>query len=118
LSAFAELFRQLRSIMLSAARDQIVVKDEPGDLILHSRRIDPKTGKAEWFGAVTMKKSYVSYHLFPLYTKPSLGEDLSVELTRRRQGKSCFNFKKESPDAFSDLASLTAAAAKEQAERE
>ena len=115
MSNFAELFQQLRAIMLAAAGDQVVVKDEPGDLILHSRRVDPKTGKAEWFGAIMINKSYVGYHLFPLYTNPTLGDDLSVELCARRQGKSCFNSKKESAEAFLNLARLTEAAAKDQA---
>lgn len=110
MSQYDEIFQQLRSLMLACAGDQLVAKDEPGELVLHSRSTDPKTGKPEWFGAVTIKKSYVAYHLFPLYKDPALGAEISAELAKRRQGKSCFNFKKVDAEAFAELGQLTSAA--------
>ncbi len=59
---------------------------------------------------MTIKKSYVAFHLMPLYVQPDLAIDISPELTRRRQGKTCFNFKKVEPDLFDQLAVLTARA--------
>lgn len=35
----------------------------------------------------------VSFHLMPVYGDPALLESISPELRKRRQGKSCFNFK-------------------------
>ena len=56
-----------------------------------------------------MQKSYVSYHLMPLYWKPELLKGMSSELRNRMQGKSCFNFKKIKPALFKELANLTRA---------
>ncbi|WP_298197939.1 hypothetical protein [Novosphingobium sp.] len=104
---FPATFAALRDLMLTAAPDQLVVTDQPGDLVLHTRTVDPKTGKPVWFGAVTLRKAYVAYHLFPLYTDPSIGADLSAELKRRQQGKSCFNFKAIDQGLCDELAALT-----------
>ena len=47
---------------------------------------------ATWFGAVRLGKAYVSYYLMPVYGDPRLLADMSPELRKRMQGKSCFNF--------------------------
>lgn len=103
---FTPVFSELRAIMLAAAKDNPVAKDTPGDLVVHMPRLG-KNGKPEWFGAVAIKKTYVSYHLFPLYTDPSLGAGMSDALAKRQQGKSCFNFKTVEPELFAELAALT-----------
>ena len=84
---FVPVFSELRGIMLAAAKDNPVAKDASGDLVVHTTRLD-KNGKPEWFGAVAIKKTYVSYHLFPLYTDPSLGAGMSDALAKRQQQKS------------------------------
>lgn len=106
---FDQVYAALRQIMVSAAPEQEIVHDAPGDLVLHTRRIDPKSGKPIWFGAVAIKKSYVAYHLFPLYEDPALGKEISQALAARRQGKSCFNFKSVDDTLMAELARLTAA---------
>jgi len=111
MTEFADLFAELRRVMLEAAPAARVAKDTPGDLVLQSHDTDPRTGKPVWFGAVAAKRSYVAYHLFPLYEDPDLGRDLPPELARRRHGKSCFNFKIAEPPLFEALAGLTRAAA-------
>jgi hypothetical protein len=45
-----------------------------------------------FFGAVMRFKSYVSYHLTPLYVCPEMAKTVSSALKKRMQGKSCFNF--------------------------
>lgn len=107
MTAFEPVFTALRSIMLAAAPDAVIATDQPGDFVLHTRRMDPKTGKPLWFGAVAIKTRYVAYHLFPLYTHPKLGTGMSDGLARRRQGKSCFNFRTVEPDLFAELSRLT-----------
>lgn len=104
---FEAVHAELRALMLAAAPGAVVHCDQPGDLVLHTHGGDPRTGKPEWFGAVTIKKSYVAYHLFPLYADPALAEGLSEALTRRRQGKTCFNFKTADPALFAELAELS-----------
>ena len=109
---FDETFATLREMMLAAGKGMVVNRDNPGDLELRTPGIDPATGKPGWFGTVTTKKSYVAYHLMPLYADPSLADGISPELTRRRQGKTCFNFKKPDPALFAELKRLSERCAK------
>lgn len=111
MSQFDDVYAELRRIMLEEAATQTVDRDASGDLIVHRAQVDRKTGKPLWFGAVTAKKNYVSYHLMPLYDDPTLGDGMSVALAKRRQGKSCFNFKSIDPALFAELAALTRKAA-------
>jgi hypothetical protein len=110
MAEFEAVFTNLRAMMLAAAPECTVAKDAPGDFVLHTTRLD-KNGKPEWFGAVAIKKSYVSYHIFPLYTDPSIGVGMTDALAKRQQGKSCFNFKTGEPALFAELAHLTKRAA-------
>ena len=107
---FGATFAELREIMLRAGAGMRVLKDDPGDLVLRTPEVDPKTGEPGWFGTVTIKKAYVAYHLMPLYTAPELASAMSPELTRRRQGKTCFNFKKPDSVLFEELERITLAA--------
>lgn len=95
--------------MLEAAPKMTVTKDLPGSLELRTPTVDPKTKQLGWFGTVTIKKTYVAYHLMPLYDHPDLADDLSPELAKRRQGKTCFNFAKTDEPLFSELSRLTKA---------
>ncbi len=60
------------------------------------------------FGAVTMGKRYVSYHLMCVYMETDLLEAMSPELRQRMQGKSCFNFTKVDDALFDELSAITA----------
>jgi hypothetical protein len=100
-----EMFQILRTIMASAARDLAVKDDTPVNYTLITKSRSWKGGPM-FFGAV-MRKSYVSYHLMPLYWKPALLDILSPELRKRMQGKSCFNFRKMEPALFEELAAVT-----------
>ena len=59
------------------------------------------------FAAVRLGKSYVSFHLMPIYMCPVLQASLSAGLRGRMQGKACFNFKTVEPDLFEELTRLT-----------
>lgn len=104
---FDAVHAELRAIMLAESIGMAVVRDLPGDLELRTRGIDAKTGEPGWFGTVTIKKSYVAYHLMPLYADPGLALGISEALAKRRQGKTCFNFKRSDPVLFGELAALT-----------
>lgn len=105
-AAFDPVFQALRDIMLRHAGGLVVARDAPGDLVVHTLATDAK-GQPGWFGAITIKKTYVAYHLPPLYDHPALAEGLSPDLARRRQGKTCFNFKRIEPPLFEELDGLT-----------
>lgn len=104
---FGQVHAELRAIMVAEAGGMTVARDLPGDLELRTPAIDPKTGELGWFGTVTVKKSYVAYHLMPLYADPGLADGLSDALAKRRQGKTCFNFKRIDAALFAELAALT-----------
>lgn len=109
MTRFETVHAALRAIMLTSAGDQSVTRDEPGDLIVRTRAPNA-TGQPGWFGTVTIRKSYVAYHLMPLYGAPHLADDLSAGLQKRRQGKTCFNFTRVDDALFAELADLTARA--------
>lgn len=108
---FDGAFRELRPLMLRHASGLVVSRDVPGELEVRTQVEDPRTGEPGWFGSVTIKKSYVAYHLIPLYARPELADGLSPALTKRRQGKTCFNFKRAEPELFAELDALTRRAA-------
>ena len=83
-------------------------KNDAAQLYLDTNHIQ-KDKKPLFFGAVQVKKSYVSFHLMPVYLKPELLQDVSTSLKARMQGKSCFNFNKVDEILFGELASLTEA---------
>ncbi|WP_285713739.1 hypothetical protein [Erythrobacter oryzae] len=111
MSEFEPLFAELRALMQTHAAGLVIADDTPGHFVMNNPHPDPAAGRPEWFGTVAIKKAYVAYHLFPLYTHPMIGEGMSAALTRRRQGKSCFNFRKPDPALFAELARLTETAA-------
>ena len=104
---FEATYDALRAIMLAAAGDLPVARDAPGDLEIRTHAVDAKTKQLGWFGTVTIKKSYVAYHLIPLYDAPSLTDGTSEALGKRRQGKTCFNFKGIDAALFEELAALS-----------
>lgn len=105
--AFEPVFAALRAIMFEHAGTMIITQDVPGHVVLKTRWDEPGKKEPAWFGMVQIKKAYVSCHLMPLYTVPALLADVSPDLLKRMQGKSCFNFKKVEPELFAELTKLT-----------
>ncbi len=105
---FDAAFRELHAILLGVAADLVVVRDSPGDLYIDTPHV-MKNGKPLFFGAVNIKKRYVSYHLMPVYVNPELLNGISPRLRARMQGKSCFNVARPDADLFKELALLTKA---------
>lgn len=66
-----------------------------------------KNKKPMYFGSVKINRSYVSFHLMPVYVFPELIDKISPDLKRRMQGKSCFNFKIVDDVLFAELTKLT-----------
>ena len=106
--ALEPVFVELRQRLLRSSSGMDVATDELGNLVLKAPWSEPGKTEPAWFGAVQLKKNYVSYHLMPLYALPTLRERLSPALQKRMQGKSCFNFKKLEPEMFDALEQLTA----------
>lgn len=103
------VFADLRAIMAPYAANLDAKKDDATELYLDTRHLQ-KNKKPLFFGAVQVKKAFVSYHLMPVYVKPELLTGLSPALKARMQGKSCFNFASSDPALLKELAALTQAA--------
>nr|WP_315458982.1 hypothetical protein [uncultured Sphingorhabdus sp.] len=83
------VFSTLKNILAAYETDFHVKRDEADHYYLETMKAD---GTPEMFAAVQIKKSYVSFHLFPVYLDASLLDGVSDALRKRTQGKSCFNF--------------------------
>jgi|GEM_PF-256100 len=100
------VFESLKTLFLPYAKSLEVVTDSADNYYLDTHHI-MKNKKPLFFGAVNVKKNYVSYHLMPVYVNPSLLDSMSDALKKRMQGKSCFNFKSIETDLIDELAALT-----------
>ena len=105
---FAPIFTRLKSILEPYASHMIVVTDTDEQYYLDTRYI-MKSKKPLFFGAVKVGKSYVSFHLMPVYAFPDLLQQISPALKKRMQGKSCFNFTALDEMLFKELEGLTRA---------
>lgn len=101
-----EIFESLKKILEPYAPKMDVKHDNPESFYLDCRK-EVKKGYPMFFGAVRRGKAYISFYLMPVYYQPELLSDMSPELKKRMQGKSCFNFKKPEPALFKELNKLT-----------
>lgn len=104
--SFNIVFDQLRAILAPYEQSLVVKTDRDGDYYLETRHI-MKNKQPLFFGSVKTQKNYVSFYLMPVYACPNLLNNISPELKKHMQGKSCFNFKAADPALFSELADLT-----------
>lgn len=104
----APVFAELRKVMAGYASKLDAKQDDSEQLYLDTKHLQ-KNKKPLFFGAVQLKKGYVSFHLMPVYVQPELLEKVSPELKACMQGKSCFNFKSVEPALLKELAGLTKA---------
>ena len=103
---FPLVFEQLRSILKPYAKNLTITADTSNGYSLDGPYSE-KYQKPLFFGAAQIKKNYVSFYLMPVYIFPDLLKDMSPELKKHMQGKSCFNFKKVEPELFKELKQLT-----------
>ena len=99
---YENVFSALREILRPYEPELAVVEDSTISYYLNCRKPRAKN-KDMFFGAVQVKKRYVSYHLMPLYVFPQLLDGLSPALRKRMQGKSCFHFTRIDPDLLDEL---------------
>ena len=100
-----EVVASLRSLIEPYARDLQWTADGLEGFYTNTKKPDPK-GKPEFFAAAQVKKTAVSFYLMPVYCFPDLLDNVSPELKKRMQGKSCFNFKEADPALFKELEAL------------
>ncbi|MBM4422332.1 MAG: hypothetical protein FJ030_02940 [Chloroflexi bacterium] len=106
---FAATHEKLRAIMekYDGKGNLKLSEDKAGNIVLIGPPTKMSQGKEVWFGGVRTGKAYASYHLMAVYAFPDLLNDISPELKKRMQGKSCFNFRAVDEALFKELAQLT-----------
>ena len=100
-----DIFSTLKNMLKPYEPDFQVKRDAADNYCLETVKAD---GTPEMFAAVQIKKSYVSFHLFPVYLDPALLDEISDALRKRMQGKSCFNFGPKHIIPVDDVTSLVA----------
>lgn len=105
-SQFQQVFAELKSIFKPYAKKMDVAQDTDTNYMLNTRFI-MKNKQPLCFGGVRIGKSYVSFYLMSVYASPALLKNMSPELKKRMQGKSCFNFKEVDKNLFGELKTLT-----------
>jgi hypothetical protein len=109
---FDAVYTELRTMMLRAAPSMTPARNLPGDLLMLAPWPHPrKPREPMMFGMVRTGKAYVSYHLMPLYMNAAMQAKVPAALARRKQGKTCFNFRTAEPELFAELEALTRACA-------
>ena len=103
---FPTVFEELKKILKSYAGKLTVTADTSTGYSLDGPYSE-KWKKVIYFGGAQIKKNYVSFYLMPVYIYPELLEEISPDLKKHMQGKSCFNFKKVEPALFQELEKLT-----------
>ena len=103
---FPIVFEQLKAIIKPYTKGLTISADTTSAYSLDGPYSE-KWKKELFFASTQMKKNYVSFYLMPVYMYPDLLKDISPELKKHMQGKSCFNFKKVEPQLFKELADLT-----------
>lgn len=101
-----QIFQKLKSILKNYEPSLTIVQNKDDNYYLNTP-ISAKNKKGEIFGAVQIKKSYVAFHLMPIYYFPELLDSISDELKKHMQGKSCFNFKTIDIELFNEIKILT-----------
>jgi len=105
---FDTIYSKLKALLTPYEKGSLKgAADKDGNYVLIGPPTETSKGREVWFGSVRKGKNYVSYHLMPIYAFPTLLDDLSPELRRRMQGKSCFNFKTVDETLFKELGRLT-----------
>ena len=103
---FPSVFEKLKSILKLYAKNLTVTADTSSGYSLDGLYSETWK-KVIFFGAAQIKKNYVSFYLMPVYMYQDLLKDISPELKKHMQGKSCFNFKVVDQALLRELAQLT-----------
>ena len=99
---FTTTFSKLKALLQPYESKLIVVADTEDHYALETPHV-MKNKHRVYFAGVKIGKSYVSYHLMPVYALEEVRDEISPELKKRMQGKSCFNFSEPNEKLFKEL---------------
>lgn len=103
---FPIIFENLKFILKPYAK-KLTIKSDTADSYYLEGAYSERWKKELFFASAQIKKNYVSFYLMPVYMHPDLLKNISPELKKHMQGKSCFNFKKMEKSLFEELSQLT-----------
>ena len=103
---FTTTFVKLKALLQPYESKLIIVADTKDHYALETPHV-MKNKHRVYFAGVKIGKLYVSYHLMPVYALEEVRDEISPELKKRMQGKSCFNFSEPDEKLFKELARLT-----------
>ena len=66
-------------------------------------QVGKKLHEGMYFASVMIKKGFVGFYFFPIYTHPAEFENLDEPLMNCMKGKSCFNIKKNDTDIYKGI---------------
>src|SRR5690349_7473980 len=101
----APVFAALRKLLERYRCSLAVQTDTSGNYHLEAPSILHRK-KPLYFAGVRTGKNYVSFHLQYMYYNPAAKKTLSPALSKRMQGKACFNFTTVDEDCFAELGRL------------
>ena len=102
----AEIFKQIRSVMINFTPPLAVIKDTEKVFELTATKTVEFMGKKRegvYFGAVMVKGGFVGFYLMTIYAQPGLVQKLGSELRKLLKGKSCFHIKKITPELLDQI---------------
>jgi len=102
-----DVFAALHPLLARHAEALNIVRDEPGDLQVQTRKLGP-SGTAMAFGAVKLGAASVRFQLMPVHSHPAVIADLSPELRDRMSGGGSFELEPETltPALLEELSAL------------
>ena len=105
---FSPVFTALKPVLTKYSKRLFVKADRPDNYYLETKSRSYK-GERMFFAGVRVGKTYVSFHLMPVYSYPELLKGIPAGLKQRMQGKSCFNFTAVEPKVIEQLGRLVEA---------
>ena len=95
------IFDQIKKLISAYAKGHLMESgNQPGGYSLLSDKTVEVAGRQRndlFFAAALVQKGYVGFYFMPVYTDPSLKNQLHPDLVKCLKGKSCFHIKKNDP---------------------
>lgn len=100
------IFTEVREL-LAAYEQKLEVRENTKDCYSlygeTSVQVGRKTYDGMYFSSVAIKKNFVSFYFFPIYTHKNDFTDLGPSLMACMKGKSCFNLVTHDPAVYDDI---------------
>lgn len=103
----AAAFAALCAILKRQSKGWLVPQEGPRGMQVFTKQ--EFGGKPFWLAGVRWGKSYISFLIISVYMFPDLLKNISPQLRKRMQGKSCFNFRDADPVLMRELEALSKA---------